>query len=67
MTKAYERLQKCFQCVQEKIDFKPKVALILGSGLGDDAESIQVEAVLEYHDMWKYRRRQTVWLRFSRA
>lgn len=51
MTKAYERLQKCFQCVQEKIDFKPKVALILGSGLGDYADSIQVEAVLDYHDI----------------
>lgn len=51
MTKAYERLLECYRCFQEKIDFKPGVALVLGSGLGDYAESIQVEAVLDYHDI----------------
>lgn len=51
MTKAYERLLECYRCFQEKIDFKPRVALVLGSGLGDYAESIQVEAVLDYHDI----------------
>lgn len=51
MTKAYERLLECCQCLKEKIDFKPKVALVLGSGLGDYAESIQVEATLDYHDI----------------
>ncbi len=29
----------------------PKVALVLGSGLGDYAESIRVEAALDYHDI----------------
>ncbi|MGL5435697.1 MAG: purine-nucleoside phosphorylase [Lachnospiraceae bacterium] len=51
MTKAYERLLECYQCVQEKIHFKPRVALVLGSGLGDYAESIQIEEVLDYHDI----------------
>lgn len=51
MTKAYERLLECCQCLKEKIDFKPKVALVLGSGLGDYADSIQVEATLDYHDI----------------
>ena len=51
MTKAYERLQECCRCVREKIDFKPEVALVLGSGLGDYAESIRVEAVLDYHEI----------------
>lgn len=51
MTKAYERLLECYECVKEKVDFKPKVALVLGSGLGDYAESIQVEATLGYHEI----------------
>lgn len=51
MTKAYERLIECYRCVQEKISFKPRAALILGSGLGDYAEAVQIEAVLDYHDI----------------
>lgn len=51
MTKAYERLLKCYQCFKEKIDFQPDVALVLGSGLGDYADTIRVEAVLDYHDI----------------
>ena len=26
----YEKLMKCFECVQQKITFKPEIALILG-------------------------------------
>ena len=51
MTKAYERLLKCYQCFKDKINFKPEVALVLGSGLGDYANTIRVEAVLDYHDI----------------
>lgn len=51
MTKAYERLLECYQCFKEKVDFKPKVALVLGSGLGDYADSIQIEATLGYHEI----------------
>ncbi len=51
MTKAYERLQKCYEAFRAKIDFQPKVALVLGSGLGDYADSIAVEAVLDYHEI----------------
>ena len=51
MTKAYERLLKCYQCFKDKINFKPEVALVLGSGLGDYADTIRVVAVLDYHDI----------------
>jgi len=37
--------------VREKIFFEPQVALILGSGLGDYADNIQVEATLDYHEI----------------
>lgn len=51
MNEEYLKLQKCYESVKKKIDFKPRVALILGSGLGDYAESIKVEATLDYHDI----------------
>ena len=51
MSQVYEKLLKCYQSVKEKIDFCPKVALILGSGLGDFAETIQIEATLDYNDI----------------
>lgn len=51
MTKAYERLLECYECFRKKTDFKPQIALILGSGLGDYADSIQVKEVLDYHDI----------------
>lgn len=51
MTKAYERLLKCYQCVQKKISFQPEVALVLGSGLGNYADSIQVVDTLDYHEI----------------
>ena len=51
MSQVYEKLLKCYQSVREKIDFCPKVSLILGSGLGDFAETIQIEATLDYNDI----------------
>ena len=51
MEKAYQRLLDCYECFRQRIDFKPEVALVLGSGLGDYAETITVEAVLDYHDI----------------
>lgn len=51
MTKAYERLLGCYQCFKEKIDFTPKVALVLGSGLGDYADGIKIQMTLDYHEI----------------
>lgn len=51
MNPIYEKLLKCFESYQAKIDFTPKVALILGSGLGDYAENIRVADTLDYHDI----------------
>lgn len=51
MNKAYEKLTKCYRSVKKKVDFKPQVALVLGSGLGDYAKEIKVEATLNYKDI----------------
>lgn len=51
MTEAYQRLVKCFDSIQTKIPFQPKVALILGSGLGNYAETIQIVSTLDYGEI----------------
>ena len=51
MNPVYDKLMTCFRCYQEKIDFTPEVALVLGSGLGDFAKDIEVKAELDYHDI----------------
>ena len=51
MNVKYEKLMKCFECVQQKITFKPEIALILGSGLGDYADTMEVVETLDYHDI----------------
>ena len=37
----------CLESVQKQIDFKPEVALMLGSGLGDFADGIKIEQTIE--------------------
>ena len=47
----YEKLLKCYENVKAKVDFQPKVALVLGSGLGDYADHIRVVSTLSYRDI----------------
>ena len=51
MNPVYDKLLKCYESVKQKIDFQPEVAIVLGSGLGDYADDIRVEAELDYHDI----------------
>lgn len=51
MNLVYEKLMRCYESVKNRIDFKPEIALVLGSGLGDYADSIQVVDTLDYHDI----------------
>lgn len=51
MNPVYEKLLKCYEGVQAKINFKPEIALVLGSGLGDYGDSIQIVEILDYHDI----------------
>lgn len=48
MNEIYEKLQKCVKCVREQTDFVPKIAIVLGSGLGDYANDIEVVKEIEY-------------------
>lgn len=51
MNPVYDKLLKCYHSVREKVDFQPEIALVLGSGLGDYGESIDVVAALDYNDI----------------
>lgn len=51
MNQVYTKLEKCLKSVREKTNFEPKVALILGSGLGDFAETINIVDTIDYHDI----------------
>ena len=51
MSKVYERLEKCYECFKGKISFTPDIALVLGSGLGDYAESINIVDTLDYKEI----------------
>lgn len=51
MNKVYEKLMTCVESVQKKIDFRPEVALILGSGLGDYADEIAISHTLDYTEI----------------
>ena len=51
MTKVYERLQRCLKSIEAKIPFRPRLALVLGSGLGDYAERIEIEASIDYREI----------------
>ena len=47
----YKKLVTCLESVRKKIDFKPEVALILGSGLGDFADGIKIEQTIDYTEI----------------
>lgn len=51
MNQIYQKLQTCLESVRAKTDFKPRVALILGSGLGDYADGIQIEQTVDYTEI----------------
>lgn len=51
MNSAYKKLLECYECVKKKVDFKPKAALILGSGLGEYAQQIQIVQTVNYDEI----------------
>ncbi|MCL2424739.1 MAG: purine-nucleoside phosphorylase [Oscillospiraceae bacterium] len=51
MNDAYKKLIKCLEIVKSKTDFVPKVALVLGSGLGGYADEMDVVSTINYHDI----------------
>lgn len=51
MNAVYEKLMSCYRGVREKTDFVPRVAIVLGSGLGNYAKEIEVVSELSYNEI----------------
>ena len=51
MSGIYEKLKRSLETVRSRTAMKPKVALILGSGLGGYAEELEVETSVNYADI----------------
>lgn len=49
--KSEEKLDQCYEAVKDQLPFVPKLALILGSGLGDYAEHVTVEKTIPYESI----------------
>ena len=46
-----DRLLKCKKIIREKTDFVPEIAIVLGSGLGNYAEKMEVAAEISYTEI----------------
>lgn len=51
MHQTYQKLQKIYESIKDKIPFIPKVGLVLGSGLGNYADEIRVKKIIEYNEI----------------
>ena len=47
----YARLERCVAQIREKTDFVPDIALVLGSGLGDYADTVKIVAEIPYSEI----------------
>lgn len=51
MSKVYEQVKGCFESIRDKIPFEPEVALVLGSGLGDFANQVEIAGEIPYGEI----------------
>lgn len=51
MNADYVKLLECYESFRSKVSFQPKVAIVLGSGLGDFADTIEVVQELPYEEI----------------
>ncbi|MBQ8597161.1 MAG: purine-nucleoside phosphorylase [Lachnospiraceae bacterium] len=51
MNQVYDKVVKCYESIKDRIPFQPKVALVLGSGLGNYADTMDVKAEISYSDI----------------
>lgn len=51
MLDLYDKIQDACQIIRERFPVQPKVAIILGTGLGDLAEEIEVDIAIDYEDI----------------
>ena len=47
----YGVMEKCAEQIREKTDLNPEIVIVLGSGLGDFADEIEIDAEIPYSDI----------------
>ena len=51
MTQAEKRLEECLEAIRDRIPFVPRIAAVLGSGLGELADEIEQETMIPYEEI----------------
>lgn len=54
MKPVYQKVLRCYESIQKKFDFskfRPEVAIVLGSGLGDYADDIKIVGEVDYSEI----------------
>lgn len=51
MNQVYEEVVSCVNYVRTRTDFVPKIAIVLGSGLGDYAKEIEIVTEIRYEEI----------------
>lgn len=54
MSKIYKNVNSIYEKIKERVPFQPKVALVLGSGLGDFAELVEKRGEIPYNEIPKF-------------
>ena len=45
-----KKLYFCLENLRKKTNFRPEIALILGSGLGDYGDTLKIETIVNYNE-----------------
>ena len=51
MQTGYEKALKCYECIKDRLQMKPKIALVLGSGLGAYTKAIRQVQTIDYSEI----------------
>lgn len=51
MNQVYEKVVNCYESIKDRLPFTPKVALVLGSGLGNYADTMDVKEEIAYSEI----------------
>ena len=51
MNTVYQKVVECYDSIKDRLPFTPKVALVLGSGLGNYADTMDVREEIAYSEI----------------